>query len=210
MKKGGENNLRNTDYSILNEWLIQISQYDKLKFNEAQELYKKALISRNDELRKMYMDKVILGTLYVLYNYISRNELLIFSSSSYDMNDIISSFVEVWIEKIYDGELLNADSYSSIINRKFCNEVYQKLVDTKLIVNETFGISTDLFASLLYNFIKLKNEELEFTLNDLIYLVTKDKEEYDYLIKKCNFRIMSLLENIYNKLNCNKNNGLDK
>ena len=209
MKKGGENNLRNTDYSILNEWLIQISQYDKLKFNEAQELYKKALISRNDELRKMYMDKVILGTLYVLYNYISRNELLIFSSSSYDMNDIISSFVEVWIEKIYDGELLNADSYSSIINRKFCNEVYQKLVDTKLIVNETFGISTDLFASLLYNFIKLKNKELEFTLNDLIYLVTKDKEEYDYLIKKCNFRIMSLLENIYNKLNCNKNNGLD-
>ncbi len=209
MKKGGENNLRNTEYSILNEWLIQISQYDKLKFNEAQELYKKALISRNDELRKMYMDKVILGTLYVLYNYISRNELLIFSSSSYDMNDIISSFVEVWIEKIYDGELLNADSYSSIINRKFCNEVYQKLVDTKLIVNETFGISTDLFASLLYNFIKLKNNELEFTLNDLIYLVTKDKEEYDYLIKKCNFRIMSLLENIYNKLNCNKNNGLD-
>lgn len=209
MKKGVENNLRNTEYSILNEWLIQISQYDKLKFNEAQELYKKALISRNDELRKMYMDKVILGTLYVLYNYISRNELLIFSSSSYDMNDIISSFVEVWIEKIYDGELLNADSYSSIINRKFCNEVYQKLVDTKLIVNETFGISTDLFASLLYNFIRLKNKELEFTLNDLIYLVTKDKEEYDCLIKKCNFRIMSLLENIYNKLNCNKNNGLD-
>lgn len=99
MKKGVENNLRNTEYSILNEWLIQISQYDKLKFNEAQELYKKALISRNDELRKMYMDKVILGTLYVLYNYISRNELLIFSSSFYDMNDIISSFVEVWIEK---------------------------------------------------------------------------------------------------------------
>ena len=209
MKRGVENKLRNTEYSILNEWLIQISQYDKLRFNEAQDFYKKALLSKNDDLRKMYMDKIILGTLYVLYNYITRNELLIFSSSSYDMNDIISSFIEVWIKKIYDGELLNADSYSSIINRKFCNEVYQKLVGTKLIINETFEISTDLFANLLYNFIRLKNKGLEFTLNDLIYLVAKDREEYNYLIKKCNFRIMSLFENIYSKLICNKNDGLD-
>lgn len=209
MKRGVENKLRNTEYSILNEWLIQISQYDKLRFNEAQGFYKKALLSKNDDLRKMYMDKIILGTLYVLYNYISRNELLIFSSSSYDMNDIISSFIEVWIKKIYDGELLNADSYSSIINRKFCNEVYQKLVGTKLIINETFEISTDLFANLLYNFIRLKNKGLEFTLNDLIYLVAKDREEYNYLIKKCNFRIMSLFENIYSKLICNKNDGID-
>ena len=223
MKRGVKNKLSYTKYSslnefdikksgseqVLNEWLIQISQYDKLRFNEAQTLYKKALLSKNNDLRKEYMDKVILGTLYILYNYISRNELLIFSSSSYDMNDIINSFTEVWIKKIYDGELVNTDSYSSIINITFCNEVYKKLGGTKLIVNKTFGISTDIFVTLLYNYIKLKDKGIEFTLNDLIRLVTKDKQEYDYLIKECDFKIMSLFENIYSKLICNKNDNID-
>lgn len=199
----------NSSDLVLNEWLKQISQYDKLKLSEAQELCRKVFETSDESIKKLYMDKVILGTLYVVYNYITRNNLSIFSSRAYDTNDIISSFVEIWIKKIYDGELLYVDKYSNIFTRTYFNEVYQNLVGKDIIFHETFGMPTEFFADLFHIFIQFKNKGLNFTYSDLIKVISKDAYHYSYLIEKYNSSIMLMFENIYNNLNCNKDENLD-
>lgn len=199
----------NSSDLVLNEWLKQISGYDKLKLSEAQKLCRKAFETSDETIQKLYMEKVILGTLYVVYNYITRNNLSIFSSRAYDTNDIISSFVEIWIKKIYDGELLNIDKYSNIFTRTYFNEVYQNLVGKDFIINETFDMPTELFAELFYTFIQFKNKGLSFTYNDLIKVISKDEYHYSFLIEKYDSSIMLIFENIYNNLNCNKDENLD-
>lgn len=198
----------NSSDLALNEWLKQISQYDKLKLNEAQELCLKAFNTSDEKIKKIYIDKVVLGTLYVVYNYITRNNLFILTSSSYDINDIISSFIEIWIQKIHNGELLNVDKYSNIFTQTYFNEVYQKLVGKEFIINETFGMSTELFAELFYTFIQYKNKGLDLTYNNLIKSISKDENHYWYLIQTCNSNIMIIFEKIYSNLNHNKGEEL--
>lgn len=199
----------NSSDLVLNEWLKQISQYDKLKLCEAQELCRKAFETSDETIKKLYMDKVILGTLYVVYNYITRNNLSIFSSKAYDTNDIISSFVEIWIKKIYDGELLYVDKYSNIFTRTYFNEIYQNLVGKDIIFHEIFGMPIEFFAELFYIFIQFKNKGSNFTYSDLIKVISKDEYHYWYLIEKYNSSIMLMFENIYNNLNCNKDENLE-
>lgn len=199
----------NSSDLVLKEWLKQISQYDKLKLSEAQELCRKGFESLDESRKKLYMDKVILGTLYVVYNYITRNNLSILSARGYDTNDIISSFVEIWIKKVYDGELLSIDKYSNIFTRTYFNEVYQNLVGKDIIFHETFGMPTEFFADLFHIFIQFKNKGLNFTYGDLIKVISKDEYHYWYLIEKYNSSIMLMFENIYNNLNCNKDENLD-
>jgi len=199
----------NSSDLVLNEWLKQISQYDKLKLSEAQELCRKAFETLDETRKKLYMDKIILGTLYVIYNYITRNNLSIFSSRAYDTNDIISSFVEIWIKKIYDGELLSIDKYSNIFTRTYFNEVYQNLVGKDIIIHETFCMPTELFADLFHVFIQSKNKGLNFTYSDLIKAISKDEYHYWYLSESYYSSIMIIFENIYNKLNRNSDIELE-
>ena len=85
-------------------WGNQISHYKQLNFTEANDLYIKAINTEDEELRKQYMNDLITGTLYVVYNYIKNNNIDKYTSVRIDANDIISAFNEVWIKSIYDGE----------------------------------------------------------------------------------------------------------
>lgn len=189
--------------------LKKITEYDKLKINEAQELCRKAFETSDETKKKLYMDKVILGTLYVVYNYITKNNLSILSSGAYDKDDIISSFIEIWIQKIYNGDLLNVDKYSSLFTRTYFNEVYQKLVDKNIIFHEIFGMPIELFAELFNEFLQFKNKGFNFNYNDLIKSISKDEYHYCYLIESYDSSIMLMFENIYNNLKCNKDESLD-
>ena len=84
------------------EGIIQehIESFGKLKMEEAKELYSKAINSTDEKIKKLYFDKIILGTLYVINNYVDRNNLKMFEGSQYDIEDIRSACIEVWIRKI--------------------------------------------------------------------------------------------------------------
>jgi len=152
----------------LENWYKQISSLERLKLKEAQEIYKKAINANSETSKKAYLDKIILGTLYVVYEHIKRNNLERFVSSSYDMNDIISSFNEVWIKKIYNGDLLNVESYSLLFNSKFFNEVYTNLCGDEIVVNEQFGIPKDCFIDIFMRYIEFKNKSPDSNFRNVI------------------------------------------
>ena len=190
----------------LMQWHNQISSLPKLKITVAQELYRKAINTEDEFLKKTYMDELILGTLYVVYEYVKRNGLELFVSSSYDMNDIISSFNEVWIRKLYNGELLNVDRYSLLFTSPYYNEVYNNLYGDEIVVNEQFKVSIDCFVELLATYVIYKNRGLEKPFNEVIeelYFENR-RNRCCYYIHDDVMKIIPLLEKIYSNLNFDK------
>ena len=153
---------------VLEQWHSQISSFEKLKITEAQELYKKAINTQNISLKETYINELILGTLYVVYEFIKRNKLELFISSAYDMNDIISSFNEIWIKKIYNGELLNVDKYSLLFTSSYFNEVYNNLCGDEIIINEQFKVPIDCFAELLSSYVLYRNKNFDKSFEEVI------------------------------------------
>lgn len=193
----------------LTQWYNQISSFSKLKITAAQDLYRKAINTQDELLRKKYMNELILGTLYVVYEYIKRNGLELFVSSSYDMNDIISSFNEVWIKKIYNGDLLNVDKYSLLFTPSYFNEVCANLSGDEIIVNEQFNISIDCFAELLSLYILFKNKSLTKSFEQVIKEHYYDTNRWAYYTYDKVFNMIPLLERIYDNLNFDKMDDLN-
>ena len=120
----------------LERWGKIISSFDRLSIKEGRELYKKAIITDDEASKNELINNIVQGTLYVVYNYIKRNNLDLLCSEKIDMNDIISAFNEVWIKKIKEGELLKVDNYSYILDFTFLSEVYSQLCGENITVIE--------------------------------------------------------------------------
>lgn len=189
----------------------QIESLDKLKIDEAKELYKKSINSSDEKLKKLYFDKLILGTMYVVYNYIERNGLEIFQSSQYDIDDIQSAFIELWIKKIKNGELLNVDSYSNMFTSKFYNDICTNLIGDEMPIYEQSGIPVESFVDLFYIFIELKNSGKKFDFDDLMNAFNQEKhysiQRVPHLQEYSN--LMLIFENMYNNLNFDKTEDLE-
>ena len=188
------------DISKLDKWYQEISSIEKLKIDEAKELYKKAKMSGDVNTKKIFMDKIILGTLYVVCDYIKRNDIEMFYSSSFDMDDIISSFNEVWINKIYNGDLLRVDSFSNVFTTSFFSEVYKNLCNDEIVIKEQFGISTECLIDLLSSYIYLKNSGKNFNANDLISKCKEYNKWFCYDTVDVE-NVIPLLDKIYTNLN---------
>ena len=195
----------------LMQWYNQISSLPKLKITVAQELYRKAINTQDETLKKKYMDELILGTLYVVYEYIKRNGLELLVSSSYDMNDIISSFNSVWIKKIYNGELLNVERYSLLFSSPYFNEVYNNLCGDEILVSEQLGVSTECLVELITLYISYRNKGLEKPFKEVIEetFFTDRWNSWSYYIYKNVIETIPLLERIYNNLNFDKLDDLN-
>lgn len=214
---------------ILKRYKEEISKYDKLSISEAQELYKKAMSTNDENLKQLYMDKIILGTLYVVYNYIDKIDIFRLLESKYDIEDIISSFTETWIDRIKSGALLRTDQLSHIYSGKFINDVYDKLGESEFSVLGLFHLKQNDFVEVLSNYIELRNRYGEITQSNLISLLPDDiinkwceeiKHRYtasiydedllrrklqEYVGKFFDENIMKSLDGIYRTLGLNNN-----
>ena len=179
-----------------------VKSYKKIRIDEAKELYIKAINTTDEELRKLYLDKIILGTLYVIYNYVDNNNYDLIFSSSYDKDDIVNSFIELWIRKIKEGALLNANSYSMIINKTFI-----KQVNNILVSDEMFKFENNLFVDLFHIFISFKNSGKNFNYKDIVNEYNKTYGNHLYYYKEMDY-MFAMFETIYNRLNFNKDEDL--
>ena len=143
--------------SILDKYKEQISDYKKLKLDEAKKLYIKYIDCSDLKLKKLYMNKLILGTLHVVYNFIESSKIYLFISPAISVEDIINSFVEVWINKIKDGELLNIDYYSLIFVPAFFNDVCDKLNCQFINTIELYGLTIEELSDLFYYYILFRS-----------------------------------------------------
>ena len=206
-----ENNER-----ILEEYGKQIASYPKLTNKEARDLYAKYSATDDKKKKKKYMDELILGTLYVVYNYIKDKNILMFCTKSYDANDIISAFNEAWIRELYNNSLETSKNFSAILYGKtYISNVYKCLGIGKNNLLNNYNFDSDKFISLLLKYIKAKyyNEDfsyyheidtsLEKPLNENyyngLYYYHQGKKYFDKDVRK-EYLISHLLANIYKNL----------
>ena len=187
---------------ILSAWEKSLSEYNKLKYKDAQELYKKAESEENPKLKKQYMDELVTGTLYVVAQLIRSRGLIYLNSPAYDMNDIIASCTEVWIKKLYSGDLLKHNSYSANIHYFSYADVFESMGLTDYSEEVRRLVSSDLFVNLFLEYFNLKKGNPDITAIDF-YNYIKDKEEYYNFTRRCNIHmegktIVDLFEAIIN------------
>jgi len=103
-----------------------------------------------DTERKISIDNVVLGTLYVVVDYVERNGLKLFSNSSFDIDDLLSAFCEEWIKEIRGGVLLKVSSFSQIFGFKFMGCVFKNLGIDEINFDKQFRV-TNIWSIFIIN-----------------------------------------------------------
>lgn len=192
---------------ILNKWNEKVKALGKLKLKEAQELFIEMKNESNIKEKEIKRKKLIEETLYVPLNFINKNKVYFTNTISYDMNDVISTIYEIWIELIDAEILVSIDKYSNIFN--YNSLFYTKLLDKLPIAKYSFErvvvLNTTNFAEILINYIKLKEITPEVTYNKYLDFIKKELNKNEDVFKYfsgcyCLYSIYTLLEAITNKL----------
>lgn len=161
---------------ILNKWNEKVKALGKLKLKEAQELFIEMKKESNIKEKEIKRKKLIEETLYVPLNFINKNKVYFTNTISYNMNDVISTIYEIWIELIDAEILVSIDKYSNIFN--YNSLFYTKLLDKLPIAKYSFErvvvLNTTNFAEILINYIKLKEITSEVTYNKYLDFIKKE------------------------------------
>lgn len=192
---------------ILNKWNEKVKALGKLKLKEAQELFIEMKKESNIKEKEIKRKKLIEETLYVPLNFINKNKVYFTNTISYNMNDVISTIYEIWIELIDAEILVSIDKYSNIFN--YNSLFYTKLLDKLPIAKYSFErvvvLNTTNFAEILINYIKLKEITSEVTYNKYLDFIKKELNKNEDFFKYfsgyyCLYSIYTLLESITNTL----------
>lgn len=144
----------------------KIAVYDELSFGEAKELFELFNNTTDDKLKAKYFEKIVLGTLYVVCDYIESNQKL-FSSISCDLGDVISSFCEEWIVSIKNGSVFNRDCFASMFTMSFFLRV-SKNMSPNFSVAQQYGIDRASFVTLFKKYLELNRLNDKASLEDLV------------------------------------------
>ena len=100
----------------LDAWYESIKPEKELTLEEARNLNYKIRDLKSG--RELLMEDLVLGTMHAVYSYLKNFHFIEYIGGSYDIDDVISSFCEVWIENLEMG-LYKRDSYLTMFNGKF-------------------------------------------------------------------------------------------
>lgn len=174
-----------------------IKENKKLNINEAKELLLKAKETENKEKQKKYLNEVVLGTLYFLYDHLDANVINILAETDYDIEDIISSFTEEWIKNIYNYSLLNVDRFSRLFTKNFYTNVVSNLCGNTYPIGDFTCITSDVFSKIFIDYMQLRNNNHVVSFNDFKELLNKNKIVRDYFYENEAKNLYVLFNNIY-------------
>lgn len=137
----------------LETWYRNISKHEEFSLSKTKKMLKIMNEEPNELVRQMIREQIIIGTLHVVYKFIKSNEIFLVENNCYDMDDIINSCIEIWINVIDSNILLNARTYSiSFIT--FYNQLAVLLFGVKDSFKQRLGITYDVYEKILIIFLK--------------------------------------------------------
>lgn len=159
---------------ILKQWLKTIEKYPKLNLSEAKVLYSSIKNDTNEIERRKKREKLIMGTLYIVCGYINKDYLYILNNNSYDMDDIINTYNEVWIEILDSCDLLKIKSFYQLFNAPAYTKITSKLNSMK-IDYKILNLNKENLGFLLYNYIKKSENKGPLKYEDFINFLLEEK-----------------------------------
>lgn len=193
----------------LDSWYNCISSCEEFDLDTAKKLYIEYQNETNEYQKQNKIEKLINGTLHVVYNFLKKNKLNYLNSVICDMDDIINICNEIWIIMIDSGKLLKIGKYSEMFDYQFYSDLTDKLVPIRYGIAENTILDIDVFADFLHKFIEVLKNKDELTYTDYINLLISSSNN-DYKYKKILYKIFgnhldasgtySLLTSIYNSM----------
>lgn len=198
------NEIRKENNKILERWYKNFKNFAKLDIASAKEL-NTLMLKENDENTKLQLrEKLIYGTLYMVYKFLKDSEFLDFKSPSYTMDDIISETVNYLINSIDDGTILKISFLSHLFNKKYYVNLRNKLTEEKPNDLLTSDDSVK-FQKILIWYFELKDSGYDIDFNNF-----KSYVESSFNSKGNNSNVFDYMD-LYNGLNgfyeyCQNNN----
>lgn len=157
----------------LDAWYASVKPDKELTLEEARTLnYKVRDLTSG---REPLIEELVLGTLHAVYSYLKNFHFIDYIGGSYDIDDIISSFCEAWIENLEMG-LYKRDSYFTMFNGKFFEGLNKKLG-----INEKNYMFPHIFRAdfdnMFFDFFYRKNNGEDITYADFLENIEKNNEK---------------------------------
>lgn len=153
----------------LDAWYEMVKPPKELTIDEARRL--------NDQIRKLpkereqLREELVLGTLHVIYAYLKDFTFIDIAHSAYDIDDMINTFCEVWIENLEQG-LYKINDFSKMFNSRFFNKINEKLGISEK--NSLFAHITKLdFDDIFFDFFDRQNDGEEIDYEEFMQYMSK-------------------------------------
>ena len=154
--------------------------------------------------RNKLREYLIMGTLYVVYNYIDTSKFDYFNSASYSIEDIINSFSSVWVSKIDEGILNEVSHYSFIFRSNFFNSVMDLLGIGDIETHSLTYISENKVVELFDDYLTYIDSNPNYTYNDYLNYAEGNPKYKEFFVKEYGkytnikklYRLIDLFEKI--------------
>jgi len=108
----------------LDAWYEMVKGEKELTIEEARTLNN--LIRKLPPNRQELSEKLVLGTMHVVYSFLKSFSFIDLSTGVYDIDDFINAVCEVWIENLEQG-LYHRSDFIELFNSRFFNKLSEKL-----------------------------------------------------------------------------------
>ena len=189
----------NKNIEQLKKWKELISSFPRYNIVKVKE--KILEINKEDNLNKKRAIRkdLINGTLYVVLNFIWNSGFLCLNSSLYDMDDIICSCIEVWIEYLDNGRIYNISTFSDLFSSSFYSKVVFNTINQKFPIAEFTVLSTKDFGDVLHTFVNMKQKNETLKYEDFIKILSEKQRKN--IVFNSNILEEEKLKNTYALLN---------
>ena len=173
-------------YSTLRK---QLKDMENISFTDAKKLYTE-YANASDEEKTQIMERLVLGTTYVVFDYIDYNFISKIDSASFDIEDVETTFIHSWTKLLQSGEIINHKNYYTLIKKIPSDTIYNDLVGEDIYGANYGWIDPSRFSVLLCLYAYERREGKTPTrfyedeeLNNKLF------EIYDSIYNKCNLEV---------------------
>ena len=117
----------NTSYEMLESWYETMKGDKELSLKEAKDLVRSIEECNSIKEKELLQEKLLRGTIGVLYSFIKDNGILMLSNTGYvEVEDLLSSLTLAWAEDLQD-KISEVGRYSTLFSRDYFESVAEKL-----------------------------------------------------------------------------------
>ena len=196
-----------TNSEILNNWYKSISIFPKISIMDAKKILLEIREEKDERIKKEKRDYLICGTLYVIYDFIKENDFFLLNNPTYDLDDIISTICEIWIDYLDKEILLEKNSFKEIFNATFYKMLSDKIVTEKFVIGEELFANINSFKDLFMIYIYLMKKDGKTDINNFLEAIENSGNLY--LRHKCHgyyidysrlYKTLDLFEKMYKSM----------
>ena len=170
----------------LENWWSTYKDYPKLDIKETKFLYQKYCLT-ND---KQIFEKILNGTMYIIYDQIKNNYYLNFPD--FDIVDIIMDSIIIWMDYLKSGKIFKINIFSDYFIRNFHYQLIDTILNTNLQNISTvtlYGIGHRNMANIFFMYIHgLDNNNISLELKNVFDSLNDTAEKIGIDLKLVPYR----------------------